>query len=30
MLGSSPLVDDLVDAHLRSLMPDHLIDVVVF
>jgi anti-sigma factor RsiW len=28
MLGSSPLVDDLVGAHLRSLMPDHLIDVV--
>jgi len=27
-LGSSPLVDDLVSAHLRSLMPDHLIDVV--
>ena len=28
MLGSGPLVDDLVGAHLRSLMPDHLIDVV--
>jgi len=27
-LGGSPLVDDLVGAHLRSLMPDHLIDVV--
>jgi anti-sigma factor RsiW len=25
---SSPLVDDLVSAHLRSLMPAHLIDVV--
>jgi anti-sigma factor RsiW len=28
MLGTDPLVDDLVGAHLRSLMPDHLIDVV--
>jgi anti-sigma factor RsiW len=28
MLGTNPLVDDLVGAHLRSLMPDHLIDVV--
>jgi anti-sigma factor RsiW len=28
MLGSGPLEDDLVGAHLRSLMPDHLIDVV--
>jgi anti-sigma factor RsiW len=25
---ANPLVDDLVGAHLRSLMPDHLIDVV--
>jgi len=28
LLGTHQLVDDLVDAHLRSLMPDHLIDVV--
>jgi anti-sigma factor RsiW len=28
MLGTNPLIDDLVGAHLRSLMPDHLIDVV--
>jgi anti-sigma factor RsiW len=25
---TSPIVDDLVSAHVRSLMPDHLIDVV--
>jgi anti-sigma factor RsiW len=25
---TSPLLDDLVSAHVRSLMPDHLIDVV--
>jgi anti-sigma factor RsiW len=25
---TNPLVDDLVSAHVRSLMPDHLIDVV--
>jgi len=25
---TSPLLDDLVNAHVRSLMPDHLIDVV--
>ncbi len=24
---SNPLLDDVVDAHIRSLMPDHLIDV---
>jgi anti-sigma factor RsiW len=28
MLGTNPLIDDLVGAHLRSLMPDHLIDVM--
>jgi anti-sigma factor RsiW len=27
-LRTDPLVEDLVGAHLRSLMPDHLIDVV--
>ena len=26
--GTDPLIDDLVGAHLRSLMPDHLIEVV--
>jgi anti-sigma factor RsiW len=26
--ATSPILDDLVSAHLRSLMPDHLIDVV--
>ena len=25
---TNPLLDDLVSAHVRSLMPDHLIDVV--
>ena len=25
---TNPLIDDLVSAHVRSLMPDHLIDVV--